>query len=450
MDNINRRYLEWFESSCFRLLCKQIGLSEDDLFHQAEAITKLHALWGGRLIVDSMGLIGSQVVMRLFADSSFRKFLSKHPDFLKISSIYTGEENRGSRGNVSLSPLRRAIDPKWVSSTFADQTPIVQLSEIVLKRGGVDVQELLAPKNKKGVSVLISKYPQYKEYLLGALNGLSHFSNNKDTPFDSSDPTERVHPLLVHTLKSSNLPPEYEKRVALTISFIERHFSDPSTVSHSEIIDATRSTYSVHDPAHRIILQTVSHAFNASLVRSLDPEYGSYAFFPQGAPIGLYLDSMRDILVPSKKSDLMKHYPIVEAIGFKWSPSSISWDHIIEAIDDDDVRGSAETFQNSLRDGNQEQIKEHIYKHSQSLAKALSRHNIVQHRGYLWILNGIAIAIGTAQGELQKYAPVVSATAIASGMIEFIDRGFQYLTATVYRHQGEKLVPRLQILDEQM
>lgn len=86
-DQQGWRYFQYLESSCFQLIQKQFGMNAEDLNQHIQSVIKLHALLGCRIVLNSSSPLELQVA-HLFADRDFGAFVSDHPTFLKMSSVY--------------------------------------------------------------------------------------------------------------------------------------------------------------------------------------------------------------------------------------------------------------------------------------------------------------------------------------------------------------------------
>ena len=103
-----RLYAQWLHGAYFKLaLSEGRGIREPQLFEATIAVLKLHALFGTRIVLSDVQVIDSPIVLRLFADSSFRSFLRKHPYFLELVA-YPEKVTEPTRYSIATAGLRRA------------------------------------------------------------------------------------------------------------------------------------------------------------------------------------------------------------------------------------------------------------------------------------------------------------------------------------------------------
>ena len=439
----NRRYLEWLESSCFNIVRDHLGLPEEELVARAVGIVKLHALFGGRIVIDSMGLIGSQVLLTLFSDSEFRRFLATNPDFVKLVAVYRESEDLRTRREIVTSSLVRATQADWVSSTFPVEEPVARLSGILLETEDIDPGLLLSETGKGSVGELIERWSTCKHYLEGLVYSVAHFANNIDTPVARGELSSRVYDILRETAERPDISPKHQKLLKNTMQFIETEFESPNLVSHSQIIAAARSRLK-HDPRERIVLQTASHAFNAGIVRSVDPDYGSYEFFPHGTPVGLYLDSLRDVLVPTKEVTASGSLIFqLRRCEFDWEPRHITWPEIEKISIESDAVATAKEFQAALRTGDSEEIHDSIERHLSRICRLLVPQSRFVPEPWMWVIGGVVVLVGLAGGGLPGAATGATIASVGIEVAEaWIRSGRRYVAAETLRQRAEKMVPR--------
>jgi len=358
--DLGRRYIECMESSCFNIVRDSNGFSpgsDEKLAAIVIAIIKLHALCGGSIAIDAMGLSGSQVLLRLFADRTFLDFLAKHPHFIKTVSVYSHTEN--DRRAVALAGFRRALDPEWYSSTFLEQEPIIRLSEIILSANWLDPESIKSDKGRNSFATLVSRWPQYGTLLEGSLYAAWHFTENFHAPFEAAEPSLRVHELLSETLEKRFVVGMHKELIYDLKNFIENRCDSGISASHSEIIRAVQKHESDSKKAIQF-LQTTSHAFNAGIFKSIKANYGAYEFFPQGAPIGLYLNSPRDVLVATNwyENETTRPLRVLRTCGFDWDPTLLRWADVSKVRDQPDALESGLKFQRACIDGDTEHIRD--------------------------------------------------------------------------------------------
>jgi len=211
------RYLECLESSCFNFVREHQRIEKLELIDRAAAVLKLHALFGGRLVVDSMAILGSQVLLSLFADQQFRSFLAVNPHFLSLRSVYRGRKKNLSRREIALSGFSRATERDWVSSTFRNQNVIRRLAQFILKSQDIDPGRILAPGG--AVRRLIETSPDDGVYIEGATYGAAHFAHDTRAYVGQGLPSVRVYQILKESVEAKRVRGNHEALIKRTMEF---------------------------------------------------------------------------------------------------------------------------------------------------------------------------------------------------------------------------------------
>lgn len=456
-EDLGRRYIECTESSCFNIVRDSCGFStggDEKLAGIAIGIIKLHALCGGSIAIDAMGLSGSQVLLRLFADRAFRDFLAQQPQFIKIVSVYSEPGRREGRRAVALAGFARALDPGWYSSTFLEQAPIIRLSEIILQADRLDPEAMKSDNRPGSFTDLVARWPNYKKLLEGSLYAAWHFTENVHAPFAAAEPSQRVHELLTQTLENRVVVPKHEKLITGLMKFIEDSCDNKTSASHSEIIRMVQT----HEQGRKNaieLLQTTSHAFNAGLFRAIEPDYGAYEFFPHGAPIGLYLNSPRDVLVATNwsENETTKSLRLMRMCRFDWDPRTLSWTAVSKVLAEPDALESGRKFQHACKSGDPDEILEALKAHVTILRVYLPPPRSFKSTPWTWYIRNIALVIGAAADWFYDLAGAASAATVSGAFGEevieklaFASAG--YLMTEVLTDKMYKMIPREQLMEE--
>lgn len=457
-EDHGRRYIECTESSCFNIVRDSYGFSsggDDKLAAIVIGIIKLHALCGGSIAIDAMGLCGSQILLRLFADRAFRDFLAKQPQFIKIVSVYSEPGRREGRRAVALAGFARALDPGWYSTNFPEQDPIIGLSEIILRADRLDPEAMKSDRRSNSFANLVARWPSYAKLLEGSLYAAWHFTENVHAPFAAAEPSQRVHELLRLTLEKERVVvPEHYKLIKGLMDFIEHRCDSGISATHSEIIRTVQAHENDRKNAVEF-LQTASHAFNAALFRAIEPDYGAYEFFSHGAPIGLYLNSRRDVLVATNwgENETTRTLRLLRMCRFDWDPMALRWADVCKVLAEPAALESSWRFQRVCKSGDPTEILDALNAHVAILRRYLPRPRAFKPTPWTWVIKEILLVIGVSADWFYDLRGGASAAAtVGAGVLDVIEKlpfGLPgYLMAEVLTDKMDKMIPREQIMDE--
>jgi len=220
-------------------------------------------------------------------------------------------------------------------------------------------------------------------------------------------------------------------------------------VSHSQIISSVREKLGRHHPDGRALLETVSHAFNATIVRSLDPDYGAYEFFKHGVPICIYLESLRDVLVATnldmRRGSLLGS--LLRRCGFPWNPRDIQWLEVQRVCSEAEFVESAQRFQGALASGDDKEIEHSANSHVWLLTRFLVEKPSLSLQPWAWLFGGFVLLVGVSLEVMKQLPSGMQSIAALGERVVLGGRG--YVVAETIRDAARKYVPRPQVLDEQ-
>jgi len=205
-------------------------------------------------------------------------------------------------------------------------------------------------------------------------------------------------------LKENKVAKEKEERIKRTIEFINKSIKDERMRQYQSVVFAAlRTEFDPRSYDYRIISETVHHAWNAAVQRSVGADGGSLGHLSnEGVQVGLYLGKPTDSLVPKIKKK--KEYSANE-FGKKiqgiinWDPARLSWYEI--SLIAEATKETATKFQRSLISDSEAEIIEATTQHVEILNHyfrelvppgGLATHPLVFDR-WIWVL-GELIAIG--------------------------------------------------------
>lgn len=288
---------------------------------------------------------------------------------------------------------------------------------------------------------------RHQALLTGSIWALSHFSNNIDVPISAADKYYRVYELLENAVEMPDISDGDRDKILKTITFIKTYCQEGENTSFSEVIRQSESKYDATDDDGKIILQTAGHAYNAGLVRSINPQIGSYVDFYYGAPIGLYYDTLTDVLIPTSQDvDERSAFRAMRTIGFDWELDGVSWSAVSHVRNDQKATKSALEFQKSLirSEKDEKAIEDAVRQHIDNLTRLLVDTPKSKFTPWLWVLGpSVSVLVGSMVGFPDVGGTVGAGLNVAGfGFEKFRHAGARYIAAETNRDAARKMVPR--------
>ena len=147
-----QRHLQWLEGGYICLASQQQTGISDSFLDTSIRLLKLHALFGSKISLSTAQVNDSFVVLHLFNDSTFRRFLKYNKGFFTLSVPFQliTDENPFALATTS---LRRSLKSDWVSVAF-EKTEISRtiaslILEIGLDNSGYFDEEKLLSKRQE-------------------------------------------------------------------------------------------------------------------------------------------------------------------------------------------------------------------------------------------------------------------------------------------------------------
>lgn len=416
------RYMQCLEAFSYRSLLPELsqqlgaGVTPEAYF---ERTLKLHALFGGRIVITSITPVGSVVLLSLFANPDFRHFLSDHPAYLELCCNFNRdipEDANERRALRILSGIKRTLDDDWTSSMFTDlgrdsDTELIRtVAQAVLKTvstsgSGLDVHEvrqrLARPfkKLREGDRRIQVRHIRLMEAIPEVL---SHFMSSPGANVCRARSEYRtIRSMISQDLNFARDP----DRLLSVQNYIDQECG--ADASFSRII-ATVDHADLTVERKRSILQTACYAYNSQLIESVQPSFGSYVHLPHGIPVGMTTDHFHNVLSipaeldsPGSAWSGLKDLGLQasQLIGFDCDIDSIGWRQIAQAMSERHIAQTAVHFQDHLHDRirNDEAAIETLRLHCDGLARFFFGRGLVQRPSTrcMWLVQaGIGASLG--------------------------------------------------------
>lgn len=426
-------YAQWLHGAYFQLaLSSSRGIREQQLFEQTAAILRLHALLGNRIVLSDVQVIDSPVILRLFADDSFRNFLRKHPHILELVA-YPEKTTEPTRYSIATAGFRRALAPKWLSSTFPTPEATRELAERLLDAGEID-QERQLRDAASPLNQVIQRWPERALLLKGMFRAVAHFATSSDAPV--APPSHAGSPLTLHdmlrlTLKNPDVKDKHQQYLITTLDFIENSVEDPAEQGlQSVVFNTLDQKLSPLHPDYRTIKHTAHHAWNAAVECSVAPEGGSLGDLSLSTQVGFYLNEPIDTLAPLiiqrggySIRTLGKKAPIIIDSRI----CNLSWREVAQVVEE--TTESANKFQAALSSNREEDIRNAVNEHVKHLATSLVSKPPPIIPGFVWIIGPVvALLIDPGLGTL-----ITGVKATEECLRDMLYRGRRYLVTDTLR-----------------
>lgn len=310
-------YAHWLDGEFLHPRC---GTQDqlDKRRSELEDLLKLHALFGNSLHLSDMQLIDSRLVLELFANPGFFRFISRCPDFFRlVASPQIAADEFKTQGALAVvgAGLARARRPGWISSLF--KSPRIT-KDVADKFASVKSKgEAQAFFRKQHTIMAVSNTDRL--YLRGMFCALKHFTVGVGSDqVESSEEKSRSFLDILNTLEGVDYP-AVARSIKSTIKFAM------GSHARSTILKQWRGT--VTGPQRRLYLNIVQ-AWNLNVSRSVHADYDSAYIFRGTFPLPMYFGELDQIVAPVGQVGDDELFRNVEKL--QWHPRDIEWAQIAQ------------------------------------------------------------------------------------------------------------------------
>jgi len=315
-------------------------------FVEFETILKMHALLGDSICISDVQLIGSSVLLLLFADDSFRSdFLSKHPDFLRLiarrsDSISTASD-RLARVYSGLGRIL-SFGNSYIPNTFSSAETVPHVAKMFSDvRSESDAERLFS--HHGSFTQFVRHYPGAdRNLVVGLYRALEHFLLNELAPVpeamfrNTSSYFEELEKIYAITS-----PANREVRQALT-DVMALATTEAERFKRTLVLAKLPQAGKIGHP-DRVKYLTMIQAWNVAVGRSIGADYESAYCFREAFPIPVHSGFTSDLIVRAAAED----ETIMTLPRYDWHPSSLNWKTVAKIREE--LKTPIDSFQDSLR-----------------------------------------------------------------------------------------------------
>ncbi|WP_126900578.1 hypothetical protein [Streptomyces sp. WAC 01325] len=384
-----RLYAHWLDGEYVRL--KTLD-SEVSPVGEAERLLKFHALFGNTVTLSDVQLIDSHVVLNLFSEEGFVRYLKDHKDFLEIAARPDGDETRFT---VATAGLRRFVgSPGRTSSRFGQPDVIQAIAEIVLSRQASDPYEILNHRGPSGK--ILDRFSEFRDDILAMLEAVHHFctQGHWSTPSPVHNPLTH-YDVLIKVANSSGLSPTHEAQVQTAIQFIDKHAERGTREYRSSVL---RLLDQVEWPQeHKTIAHTVVSAWNCAVEQTASPDGGSVGPLSASAPLAAYLSDPIDAVFDMSHENEVSMFERFKEQMVSFLPGDplvLSWGRIHTIVNETEETRRA--YQAAIRDGAADVIREALSQHVRAITPLLAGPAQDPFPSHVWVMalgGGAAVAV---------------------------------------------------------
>ncbi len=414
-----RRYAQWFDGEYFRPQSWH-GLPQPNvqqLKENAQRIVRLHMLFGNTLVLNDVHLFDSPVVQALFVDDALPEELARlarDSQFSPFELVANPDKTGRALGNFGIATwgLRRTLKPGWISSSLGTAQPITRFADLLLSSGSIDLERMLVEPYPRGIGDLDPR-------LSGPLRAIEYFSR------DETSATKRAKtraPVTMYDILEELYArgPEELGVSSWTVVHSTKKFIDDN-VPDRGIRSAVMTCLEEHRdgldaPTYRAIRNTVIHAWNAAVQRTLAPDGASVGALPDSVPVSLFLDRPCDALYPfdenQRESSSNRLWLKGVAGLFKWDPLELEWPKVTLVFQETDL--TRQRYQEALArwhedDRHEEQLEDAIREHATALERAWEKKltNSTPRSIPAWALLAAAVAPMISHNEVGQSVPAL-------------------------------------------
>ncbi len=422
-----RRYLEWLDGEFFELTSNIPYVVTQKQLQKVINLVKFHALFGNSIDLSDAQIFDSYAILYLFADSSFRRFLVENPLFIhQVVPLY---RLRG-KDHLSLSTtiLTRSLEKDWISGTFENKMIPKMMADLILNEvsknsGKLDLQTINYDNTleyRKATQLLPN--PNQEWMLKGILHSVTHFlkpgnttvSDYKGNPPDQYSILLEIVNILEtnrkdETQQAKELRKQHAAQVNELLRFIKDNVTEENYQYQSSVLTALRQKLDIKSNQYQEFAETLFHAWSYAIKRGISSSGSSlFQLKRRSIPIGLYLESKTDSLVPiNSKTNISKQIQKAVFSLTELNPSLLTWDEISLLVKE--TRTQAKLFQESLMSQNSNEtlhaLANHIDKLMNSYYSLKRKDNLDPFRNtpFIWLIKeGIPIGVGISFSKYSK------------------------------------------------
>lgn len=396
------QYAQWLDGAFLELASGKRFTVSQLWMAQTIGWLKIKALFGTNIALSDAQLNDSRVIMHLFSQPSFRRFIEKHPDSFQliVHKNRIKEDNQFGKATTS---LHASMREGWISSSFPSPNISKKFAEIILGSGEVDIERQLHPKSP--FNILRSKLPsKYGGLLEGLLYAIGYFASNpKAEIHESEEEFDDMYSVLIRARDSSRIPEDQRIQLEKVISFIDRHIEDEEERRYqSKVFTTLDEVLGENHPEYFTIMHTAHHAWNSAIENTLGPETASLGFTKEkdAVQVGIYLNFPTDTFIPvevRKEEYRPTKYGLIPLLPIECDPTKLRWEMIADIASD--TVATASEFQEALKSTGRNRkhlINEAINRHVDALTYYIGPRFITSPLvpRWIWYLGeGIAFVI---------------------------------------------------------
>ncbi len=414
-----RYYLEWLDGEFLELESGNPCTVTPYLLQRTISQVKLHALFGGEIDLSDPQVNDSHVILHLFSQQPFRDFLGKNPTFLRqVIPPYKIDKN--DQFSLATTSLRRALEDGWVSGTFKDVKLHQNMARLILEEGAkssgiLDIEKILNDE-KTGYRQIVNQLTDLKQEKLleGMLHSFTYFmTQDKTIPSDYTGEPQNQYVILKETL--SKIPEENKEHKELIGTLLDEFngIDEKDRQYLSSALSLFRKKYKTQGYYYRVITETLFHAWNTAVQRTIKPDGGSLGHLTSDSvPIGIYFEDITDTLIPFTSKDKFNLFKELREKTLNithMNPARLTWYDISNIVDD--TRGTAKKYQASLLSSSDNDIANAAANHAENLNSTIidllpegeSSTYPIMSSHWIWIVGkALAFIFGNVVGETTK------------------------------------------------
>jgi hypothetical protein len=362
-----------------------------------EGWLKLNALFGNQIVISDVQLTDSPIVINLFANPEFRKYISEDPQFLRLVA-----KPRDDISDPRLAIATRGLDRVYKQKVWTTSLPgvenkaIREFAKCILDLDKIDSAHIINERSK-GPGKIIATYPNQKMIFEGMFYGIFHFTEVTGGPSDAKLKDRPYTDFVIETLqrnkKDKNKSSELEEIWDIVITLVpdeEKRSLRSSLIRVLEKLEPDRQKW---PDKHHKIWNTMVHAWNSNIADTLGAKGTSISPLPNA--VVHFRGEITNLAGPlvdekgiMKVKKLKKRYPLPS-----FDPTQMTWKDVLEAFKR--VQNKRAKYQTALLGGDGEAISESSVELINNLADHLSPRTPPFLSFWSWVpIHTIAIALG--------------------------------------------------------
>ena len=381
-----RMYAHWLDGEYRKASTgvdiRQRWAAEDET---AERVIKTLALFGGTLVLSDAQVVDSPVLWRLFTNSGFRRFLRTDPGFLELVArpVTRGPDVRWS---IASAGLERAIIAGRIASPVLDGMAVISLFQDIVAAGpAADLSALLsARKAAADISLLFGFTELFRYFALSSSNVAEPLATKSQ---------QTLYSVIETALARPDLAGEDRRQVEATKLLIDEVVENPTDRDRRAIIyNALNPVLPAHITAWKVVVQ----AWNVAAQKTACETGGSIGNMPRSVPLGAYIDRPADVMLArfdvtgSGAKKVMDR--VVPEIPVVWDPGDLTWDEIVEIVENGTSGSARLGLKAALLSGAYE--TEDAVRQFANAVAPLVKGRVSAPTWWIWTLGPVAIRFG--------------------------------------------------------